>query len=129
MKKNGPVDVLFASFVLCCLGTACSPGPVGENQSFSSAAAVVLPAQAEDPTSEEPSEQEMDMELMADKRNKRELTKDGSMYVRSETVNRPLVRFPDGQVSSSDSCAVRTENKLNRAVPPAYVNGQPVGFC
>ena len=133
MKKNGPFEVLFASLVLCYFGSACHPGTGGENPPIASAENAVVSIETEDTAkvmaNPEAGEEEMDMEMMADKRPQRVLTKDGSVYVRSETVNRPLVRFPDGQLSNSDSCAVRMENKLSRAVPPAYVNGQPIGFC
>ena len=41
----------------------------------------------------------------------------------------PRVRyFEDGLVSVNDRCAVR-KVKLNVKMPPAYVNGQPIGFC
>ena len=40
----------------------------------------------------------------------------------------PRVRFGDGQVSLNDRCAVRRV-KLNLRMPPAYVNGRPIGFC
>lgn len=40
----------------------------------------------------------------------------------------PRVRFADGQVSVNDRCPVR-QVKLNRRMPPLYVNGHPVGFC
>lgn len=40
----------------------------------------------------------------------------------------PRLRFPDGQISLNDRCPVRRV-KLNRRMPPIYVNGRPVGFC
>ena len=57
------------------------------------------------------------------------LCQDGVTYVVSEDPKLPLVRYQDGQVALSDSCAVRIGSRLNRKVPPAYVNGQPLGFC
>ena len=41
----------------------------------------------------------------------------------------PYLRFFDGdQVSLNDRCPVR-KVRLNPKMAPAYVNGQPVGFC
>jgi hypothetical protein len=41
----------------------------------------------------------------------------------------PHIRYFDTQlVSINDRCAVR-KTKLNRKMPPIYVNGQPIGFC
>ncbi len=39
-----------------------------------------------------------------------------------------LVFFEGGQVSLNDRCAVR-KVRLNPKMPPAYVNGRPIGFC
>jgi hypothetical protein len=39
------------------------------------------------------------------------------------------LRWPDGHVSLNDTCMVRVANSLNASMPPAYVNGRPVGFC
>lgn len=39
------------------------------------------------------------------------------------------LRYVDGQVSRNDNCAIRLGNRLNRKIPPLYVNGEPVGFC
>ena len=44
------------------------------------------------------------------------------------TLEFPYVQFADGQVSLNDRCPVRRV-KLNRRMPPIYVNGRPVGFC
>lgn len=41
----------------------------------------------------------------------------------------PRLRYLDGQVSANDSCMIRLENALNPRMPPAYVNGRPLGFC
>lgn len=57
------------------------------------------------------------------------LCDDGKTYVVSTDPKLPRVRYLDGQVSLSDSCAVKLGNRLSRKVPPAYVNGQPIGFC
>jgi len=57
------------------------------------------------------------------------LTGDGVFFVVSDNPKRPLARYADGQLSMSNSCAIKLENKLNRRIPPAYVNGQPIGFC
>ena len=40
----------------------------------------------------------------------------------------PYLRFADGQISLNNRCPVR-KVKLNRRMPPLYVNGQPIGFC
>lgn len=40
----------------------------------------------------------------------------------------PHMRYADGLVSLNDRCAVR-QSKLNRRLPPIYVNGRPIGFC
>jgi len=53
----------------------------------------------------------------------------GVFYVAGEDPTRPRVRYADGQVGPSDHCAIRTANKLNRRIPPVYVNGRPIGFC
>ena len=53
----------------------------------------------------------------------------GAMYLPTDDPNRPRVRYVDGQVALNRSCMVRVENKLSRAVPPMYVNGQALGFC
>ena len=39
----------------------------------------------------------------------------------------PRIRFADDQVSLNDCCPVK-KAKLNRKLPPLYVNG-PLGFC
>lgn len=57
------------------------------------------------------------------------LTGDGVFYVVGEDPKLPLARYSDGQVAISNSCGIRLGNKLNRRIPPIYVNGQPVGFC
>jgi hypothetical protein len=47
----------------------------------------------------------------------------------SDTDSLPYLKFrDDGQVSLNDRCAVR-QVRLNPKMPPAYVNGRPVGFC
>lgn len=57
------------------------------------------------------------------------LSSDGISFVTAEDPKRPQVRYMDGQLSLSNTCAVRADNKLNRKIPPAYVNGRPLGFC
>jgi hypothetical protein len=57
------------------------------------------------------------------------LTGDGVFYVVGEDPKLPLARYSDGQIAMSNSCGIRLGNKLNRRIPPIYVNGQPVGFC
>lgn len=48
-------------------------------------------------------------------------------YVSADSL--PHIRyFEDGRVSLNDRCPVR-KVKLNRRMPPVYVNGRPVGFC
>lgn len=44
------------------------------------------------------------------------------------TADFPRLVFADGQTSMNDRCMVRMV-KLNRKMPPIYVNGRPVGFC
>jgi hypothetical protein len=38
------------------------------------------------------------------------------------------LKYSDSLTSVNDRCVV-THNKLNPAIHPLYVNGQPVGFC
>lgn len=57
------------------------------------------------------------------------LCRDGNTYVAGEDPKLPWLRYLDGQLSLSNSCGVLVGNKLNRRVPPMYVNGRPVGFC
>lgn len=59
----------------------------------------------------------------------RPLVDDGCFYVLDDTAALPRVRYLDGQVSLNESCAIRRGSKLNRKIPPVYVNGRPVGFC
>ena len=54
---------------------------------------------------------------------------DGVFYVMSANAERPYVRYADGQLSQNQSCAIKLGNKLNRRVPPMFINGQPIGFC
>lgn len=57
------------------------------------------------------------------------LEDDGIFYVQTDDPAHPRVRYLDGQVALDASCAIKLGNKLSRKVPPAYVNGQPIGFC
>jgi hypothetical protein len=59
----------------------------------------------------------------------RVLDGDGVLAVHTEDPARPRLRYVDGQVSLNQSCAIRLDRGLNPRVPPAYVNGQPIGFC
>jgi hypothetical protein len=59
----------------------------------------------------------------------RPLDSEGVFYVLTQAPESPRVRYLDGQVSLNESCAIRRGSKLNRRVPPVYVNGQPIGFC
>jgi hypothetical protein len=54
---------------------------------------------------------------------------DGVFAVSGEDPALHHLRYVDGQVSRNDSCMIRLGNRLNRRVPPMYVNGEPVGFC
>ena len=54
---------------------------------------------------------------------------EGVFFVATSEAARPKVRYLDGQVSLNRSCAIRLGNKLNRRIPPMYVNGKPIGFC
>lgn len=85
------------------------------------AAPAAIVAAAEPVVSEEPMHEPM--------RPMVELDKDGVIYVVGADPKLPFVRYLDGQISPSNSCAVRIGNKLNRKIPPAYVNGRPIGFC
>ncbi|HVS19215.1 MAG TPA: hypothetical protein VMT18_11490 [Planctomycetota bacterium] len=53
----------------------------------------------------------------------------GVHYVAGADPTRPFVRYADGQVGLADHCAIRLASKLNRRIPPVYVNGRPIGFC
>ena len=64
-----------------------------------------------------------------EERPPKQLSADGVFYVLSSDPAKPAVRYCDGQRSLNETCAVQLGNKLNRRIPPAYVNGQPVGFC
>ncbi|MBK8229437.1 MAG: hypothetical protein IPK72_02380 [Candidatus Eisenbacteria bacterium] len=44
------------------------------------------------------------------------------------TSEHPHLVFADGSVSLNDQCPVRRA-KLNRKMPPVYINGRPIGFC
>jgi len=66
---------------------------------------------------------------LAPMRPPRVLDDDGVFYVQGKSPTRPRVRYLDGQVSLNETCAIRVENKLNRKIPPVYVNGRPIGFC
>ena len=57
------------------------------------------------------------------------LSGDGVFKLPGADAERPRLRYLDGQVSRNDTCMIRVENGLNPAVPPMYVNGEPVGFC
>jgi hypothetical protein len=59
----------------------------------------------------------------------RPLNDDGIFFVETDDPTRPRIRYLDGQVSQNSSCAIRLDNKLNRKIPPVYINGQPIGFC
>ena len=48
-------------------------------------------------------------------------------YASADTLF-PHIRYTDGLVSVNDRCMVRGV-KLNRRMPPVYVNGSPLGFC
>jgi hypothetical protein len=59
----------------------------------------------------------------------RPLDDDGIFYVLGPDPAHPRVRYLDGQLAESESCAVQLGKKLSRRVPPVYVNGRPIGFC
>ena len=54
---------------------------------------------------------------------------EGVVFVAAATEDRPRLRYLDGQLSRNDTCFIRIGNKLNKKVPPLYINGAPVGFC
>lgn len=95
------------------------------NESVSANSASNAPTPAVDAASGAP---EVADELPCE-RPPRPLSDDGVFYVQSSEPASPRVRYLDGQVSLNDSCAIRRGSKLNRRVPPIYVNGQPIGFC
>ncbi len=49
-------------------------------------------------------------------------------YVAGDDERLPRLLFADGDVSANDRCPVK-RNRLNRALDPVMVNGEPVGFC
>jgi hypothetical protein len=53
----------------------------------------------------------------------------GAFYVPDADPKLPRIRYVDGQVSPNTSCMIRLGSKLSRRIPPAYVNGVPLGFC
>lgn len=53
----------------------------------------------------------------------------GAFYLPTSDPLHPRVHYADGQDSLNDSCIVLAGNKLSRRVPPAFVNGRPIGFC
>jgi hypothetical protein len=61
---------------------------------------------------------------------RRELTIDeGVVKVGSESPEHYRLRFLDGQLSLNQSCGIKRGNRLNPGVPPARINGRPIGFC
>ncbi len=56
------------------------------------------------------------------------LVKDTGTVAYADSSEFPRLIFADGQTSMNDRCMVRMA-KLNRKMPPIYVNGRPVGFC
>ena len=56
------------------------------------------------------------------------LNTDAFAAYEDESAEFPRLRFPDGSLSLNDRCPVR-KVKLNRRMPPLYVNGRPIGFC
>lgn len=59
----------------------------------------------------------------------RALGEDGNFYVLGADAAHPRVRYLDGQLARNETCAIQLGNKLNRRIPPMYVNGEPIGFC
>jgi hypothetical protein len=52
----------------------------------------------------------------------------GKVAYSDSTAEFPRLVFADGQTSLNDRCMVRMA-KLNRKMPPMFVNGKAVGFC
>lgn len=52
----------------------------------------------------------------------------GPRYVPGEDPELPRVEYAEAVVSANDRCPVK-KNKLNRRMPPLFVNGRPIGFC
>lgn len=44
------------------------------------------------------------------------------------TLDFPVMRYADGQLTINDRCPVR-KVPLNRRLTPLFVNGRPLGFC
>ena len=59
---------------------------------------------------------------------KREYVAFGSFVAGGDSLFPRIAYFDGALVSVNDRCAVR-KVKLNPKMPPAYVNGRPVGFC
>jgi len=59
----------------------------------------------------------------------RSLDGEGVVSLPGPDPEHPRLRYLDGQVSANDSCLIRLTNALNPRIPPAYVNGRPLGFC
>jgi len=52
---------------------------------------------------------------------------DGAQYIDGPDTL-PRIQYADGSVTPNDRCMVR-QVKLNRKLPPVFVNGLPIGFC
>lgn len=116
------IPLLFIGGFLASCGqgnrTSAPPEPLVEAVETSDTEAMAVDADVEDPDGP-----------LSDTRPTRHLSRDGVNYVASNSPELPRVRFADGQLGISESCAIKLGNKLSRQVPPAYVNGQPLGFC
>lgn len=50
------------------------------------------------------------------------------VYVPTEDLAHPKIRYADSLMSLNDRCPVRT-GKLSTTYKPVYVNHRPIGFC
>ena len=117
MKINPRASLTGVLAVLCAAGSACDH--VASH--MQPAAGDVALAAPMDPVPTEPVPMEQAPMAMP--------MGEGVFYVEGQNATRPRVRYTDGQVSLNESCAIQLGNKLNRKIPPVYVNGSPVGFC
>lgn len=110
-----PPHTIFASSALALAAIAACAAPVA------APATVEVPAPPEPEPQPEPAHPQAPAPCVLDGA--------GVFYVAGFDPTRPRVRYADGQMGPSDHCAIRTANKLNRRIPPVYVNGAPIGFC
>lgn len=124
--RNWILIALLSGACSCAAGPQRAPEP-SEFAAASEQAPATATVSATVPAAAPAAEQNAEAERC--ERPPRPLSDDGVFYVQSSEPASPRVRYLDGQVSLNDSCAIRRGSKLNRRVPPIYINGQPIGFC